>query len=517
MVVGGGHNGLVAACYLARSGHSVQVLEKRQVAGGASISQPLVSVAPEYTLSPGAIDAVFIRQTSIIEELRLARFGFSLIDVDPGYGWVNEDGDSLMLFQSVKQTAEDIKYYSKKDASQYLELAEVFQLILEIQSDFMSRPLSQSGWCDLVRAAWKLVADKSLRRTLGRLLSVSAYEAIAETFESEPLRGLYAYWCAIACPPDAENSGVFLASFSQIHQLGCSRPRGGMSSLINALSNCLMELGGEIRTSASVKNIVVENSQARGVVLNSGEVINARLGVIGACAPQITLGQLLQDNDRPQNVREQLPFIPANASNMGPFKIDMAIDGPLLFERASQKRGQRDGVDINGASLMTGTLDEHVDHTSQVRLGRLGKKPPIWMTVLSHNDKTLAPEGKSTAYLYTSIPVKTDMSEEELSHRCSNFLVESSKQYLVGLGAELGRNTLTPLAFNDEFSLPNGCIYHVDMLPTRLGPLRPARGLGGGSTEIKSLYLGGAGSHPGGGVYGLPGKFAAQEALISKG
>ena len=513
VVIGGGHNGLVSACYLADAGHSVVVLEKRPVIGGLSISQPLVEHAPGHLLSPGAIDAVFIRQTPIVPELQLEQYGLHLIDVDPGYGWVDDEGETLMLYSSVEDTARDIEYFSRQDARQYLELAEIFGRILDLQAPFLAKALDQIGWREMLAALVKTVGHRDLRRTLQRLLAVSAYEAISDSFESEALRGLYAYWCAIACPPDAENSGVYLASFSQIHQIGCSRPQGGMSALMDSLKARLQASGGEVRTGAEVTEILTEHKRTVGVRLVGGECLTAAKGIISCCAPQITLGQLLSDYDQPADAKTALPFMPANASNLGPFKIDMAIGGPTSFERASARRAARDSVNINNASLMTGTLADHVNHTQQVKQGQMGDRPPIWMTLLAQADPTLAPAGQSTAYLYTGIPVHSIQCSESIRETATQMLVDSASRHIDGLDKELGRSILAPIDFQQEYGAPDGCIYHVDMLPSRLGPMRPAKGLGGSVSPIPGLYLGGAGSHPGGGVFGLPGKFAAQAAL----
>ena len=513
VVVGGGHNGLVAANYLAKTGRSVVVLEQRPYLGGMAATQAHVAAAPHHLLSKGAIDSIFMKTTQIAAELQLAQHGLNVIDVDPGYGWINEEGDTLCLFTSAEKTALNIARFSKKDASNYLELTNAFYKILGLQRRFFGKAITEAGAADLIKVALTLTGDRKTRKLLWRLASVSAHEAIAETFESEALRGLYAYWCAIACPPDVDGGGIFLSSLALIHQVGCSRPQRGMGGLIAALEHSLLSRGGVIRCNAAVAEILVDDRRAQGVRLDDGNEIMVARGVLTSCAPQVTYGRLLKPEALSANIRTRLNHMPANLSNMCPFKVDMAIGGPSLFAKAQQRRKQIDGADIAGTSFMTGTLAEHMDHAAALRVGRMGSKPPIWMTVLSAVDPSIAPEGQSVAYLYGSVPWEPEGGWSTQAGIFADQLVRDASRYLDGLSAEIGRCVTTPYDFEQQYAVPRGCIYHVDMLPTRLGPNRPASGMSGARTEIRNLYLAGSGSHPAGGVFGMPGKLAAMEAL----
>lgn len=513
VVIGGGHNGLVAANYLARAGASVVVVEQRPYLGGMAASYPHVAAAPHHQLSQGAIDAVFIKTTPIIEELGLKQHGLSLIDIDAGYGWTDTDGETLCIFNDVARTAQDIARFSTADARRYVDLQHAFNNMLKLQMPLFGKAASAIGTLDLIKAALRVIGDRSTRQALARLLTCSAHEAIAANFECDPLRSLYAYWCEIAGPGDVDCSGLNLASLAVIHQFGCTRPVGSMGGLINALERSLKSQGGTVEIGAGVAQIIVDGKRARGVRLLDGSEIHARRGVLASCAPQLIYSRLLAPEHQSENSRARVPFMPANANNMCPFKVDMAVGGRLRFGKAQHKRDALDGFDIGATSLMTGSFDDHLEHAAALCMGKMGRRPPTWMTVLSHADRSIAPEGQDVAYLYTSTPALPEGGWGAQAGRIADDLVKDASRYLDGLDAEIGRCVTTPADFEQQYSTPRGCLYHVDMLPSRMMTNRPAIGMSGIKTEVAGLYLAGSGSHPGGGVFGMPGRLAAQAAL----
>ncbi len=515
LVIGGGHNGLIAANYLAKSGASVAVLEQQPYLGGMAASHAHVAAAPQHRLSQGAIDAVFLKTTPIIEELGLRQHGFALIDIEAGYGWTDGDGETLCLFNDAARTAREIARFSPADARRYADLQHAFKGLLGLQLPLFGKAATEIGTFDMVKAALRMVGDRAARKALASLAVCSAHEAIAANFESDALRSLYAYWCEIAGPGDVDGSGLNLASLAVIHQVGCARPRGSMGGLIDALERCLVSHGGVVHTGTPVARILVDDHGARGVQLADGRELDARHGVLASCAPQITFGQLLPAETQSVNSRARVPFLPANANNMCPFKVDMAVAGPLRFTKAQRRRDALDGFDVGATSLVSGSFDDHLDHAAALRLGRMGRRPPTWMTVLSHADSSIAPEGQGVAYLYTSAPAQPEGGWDLQAARVAADLVGSAAGFLDGLEAEIGRCVTTPADFERQYATPRGCLYHVDMLPTRMMANRPAPGMGGSATEVRGLYLAGSGSHPGGGVFGMPGVLAARAALAN--
>lgn len=516
VVIGGGHNGLVAACYLAQAGQRVALVEQRPYLGGMAASQPHVAAAPQHVLSQGAIDAVFLKTTPIVQELGLAQHGFRLIDIEAGYGWTDSDGATLCIFNDMARTVQDIARFSQADARCYVDLQNAFKALLKVQLPLFGKAATDIGKFDLVKAGLSVLGDRGARQALAKLASGTAYEAIAASFESDALRSLYAYWCEIAGPCDVDGSGLSLASLAVIHQVGCARPVGSMGGLMAVLARCLQHHDGVVHTGVAVEQILVDGQRARGVRLADGRELLARRSVLASCAPQLTYGRLLAPEHQSANSRARVPFLPANANNMCPFKVDVAVGGRLRFGKAQRQRDAIDGFDIGATSLMTGSFDDHLEHAAALRLGRMGQRSPSWMTVLSHADRSIAPEGQDVAYLYTSAPMQPAEGWAAQAGPVADALMQDAARYLDGLDATLGRCVTTPADFEQQYSTPRGSLYHVDMLPTRMFTQRPATGMGGSATEVAGLYLAGSGSHPGGGVFGMPGRLAARAALGDK-
>jgi phytoene dehydrogenase-like protein len=166
---------------------------------------------------------------------------------------------------------------------------------------------------------------------------------------------------------------------------------------------------------------------------------------------------------------------------------------------------------------MTGTLEEHFAHLQAIKRGEMVEQPPVYMSVLSANDPTIAPDGQDILYLHSNVPADPVGGWQANKDLYTQTIVKSAERFLTGLDVEIGRIVHTPKDFEDRFSTPKGCYFHVDMTPLRLGTNRPARGLGGYSTPFPGLYLAGAGSHPGGTVTGWCGRLAAQHAIKSEG
>lgn len=517
IVIGAGHNGLIAGCRLAEAGASVLIVEKLPIPGGLTASHAYVAQAPRHLLSIGAMDDMYMGQTTLAADLGLPALGYERIALEAPYGWMNEDGDTLLLFADFARTVEEIRRHSRRDAQTYIELREAIDWICTQQDRFFSGPPADFGSWNTLKLVSRLVRDPVLRRRLTRWISGSAFEIIGETFESEAMRGLWAFWVSMVCPADVDGTGVFVAALGNVHRAGVHRPRGGMSSLIHCLQNKLESSGGEIRTGFTVERIVVEQGRATGVRLTSGEVLLARRGVLASCAPQLALGPMLDSRVLDRGVRERVASIPSNAANIAPFKIDMAIGGALSFPRAQARRAALDGFDVRKTTFMTGSLEDQRRHIRAIRLGQRIDSPPVYMAILTANDVSLAPQGEDVLYLHSNVPA--DLSNGDWADHKANYsqtIRASAHRFVSGLDQEIGSAEHSPAELEARFGVPRGCYFHVDMTASRLGMNRPAPGLGGYRTPVDRLYLAGAGTHPGGGVLGWPGRLAADCALSDR-
>jgi phytoene dehydrogenase-like protein len=318
-------------------------------------------------------------------------------------------------------------------------------------------------------------------------------------------------------PADYEGTGAYLMAFHAVHRRrGVLRPTGGMTNLVEAFAGALHKHGGELRLGARVDRILVDGERAVGVRLSDGAELRARRGVLSNPAPQVTLGELLDPGVLDRETATKVRLIPSNSVNAAAFKIDVAVGGRLSYPKAEAKRSQRDGADIRRTTFMTGTLEDHVEQMYAMKRGENVATPPVYMAILSASDPTLAPEDQDVLYLHSNVPALPVGGWEQNKDAYARQITTSAGRFLGGLEDEIGRVVNSPLDFERRFQTPKGAYFHVDMLPMRLGMNRPARGLGGYRTPIKGLYLAGAGTHPGGGVSGWPGRLAAQTALADE-
>lgn len=517
LVIGAGHNGLSAASTVAAAGKSVLVLEQRADIGGLSASLPWVAAAPQHLLSVGAMDDMFMATSTLAEDLKLPDYGYVRIPLDHPYGWMNEDGDTLLLFRDFERTLGDIRYYSPKDAKTYQDIRRALDWVMDLQERYAVQHPSVMGKFDLVQMALKLATDKDIRRVIGGMVSMTIFDLIAETFESDAMRGLWGYWTTMLGPANLDASGLYLMGFAGVHRKrGVLRPRGGMSGLMNAFANQIKTHGGEIRCGQKVQRILVEGGRAMGVRLVDGSELRANKGVLANCAPQLTLGPMLEPGVLSDVMQHRVKMIPANANNLATFKIDVAVGGRLGYPRAEAKRKQRDDTDIRKTTFMTGTLADHIEQLQVIRTGVNVAKPPVYMAILSAADETIAPKGQDVFYLQSNVPADPSGGWPANKAAYEKSIFDSALRFMGGFEAEIGRVTHSPLDFENNFGTPKGCYFHVDMTPLRMGMNRPAPGLGGYKTPVAGLYLAGAGAHPGGGVCGWPGRLAAQYAMAQE-
>jgi phytoene dehydrogenase-like protein len=516
VIVGAGHNGLSAGCTLATAGRKVLLVDQLDWVGGLSASLPWVPAAPNHLLSVGAMDDMLMAQTSLTRDLGLERYGYEPVPLPAPYGWIGEEGETLLLFRDFERTLNDIRYFSPKDAATYEEIKPTLDFVMDLTEQLVSKRPSEISRSQLLKTAMKLVPDRKGRRLLGRMATLSVFEMINETFESDAMRGLWGYWTSMVGPADLDGTGLYLMAFHAVHRKqGVLRPRGGMTGLMNAFRGLLEAHGGEVRLGQRVERILVDGGRARGVRLADGTDLEARYGVLTNCAPQVALGQLLDDGVLDKEMAAKVSMIPANAVNSAAFKIDFAVGGRVGYPAGEAHR--KDGFDIRRTTLMTGTLEDHIAHLKVMKLGRTVDPPPVYMAVLSASDSTIAPEGQDVLYLHSNVPADPVTGwDEATTQQYTDSIISSAKRFLGGLEAEIGRVVHTPTDFEERFSTPKGAYFHVDMGPLRLGVNRPAKGLGHYTTPVKGLYLAGAGSHPGGTINGWCGRLAAQTAIATE-
>jgi phytoene dehydrogenase-like protein len=509
LVVGGGHNGLVAGCYLARAGLDVLVIERNKFLGGMSITMPLVDEAPAHLLSPGAYEDVYLRASGVVEDLGLARHGFREIDA-AGWAWLGADGSSMVFRSSVDDTARDIARFSRADAERYRELMAAAVSALALQERYGSSHPQRPGAKVLVSVIRSLVGDRRLRSLLASLFTSTAADAVSSTFASTEVRGAFASIATILGSPFDEGSALALLGPAALHHLGAGRPIGGMGALVASLERCLRSHGGGVRTGNGVTAIKASSGRADAVELDDGTIIRVRRAVVAAIPPQRVpdlVGDALD-----ATIAERMRAAPANASGIATLTVNVALSGRLELPQHQAMR--HDGLDLRRPTLFTGSFEEVLTASRQAARGELPTAPTWWMAIFTAMDPSQAPEGQDVAQLYSPVPAAPIGGWPAVRAQAAESLVRTISATAPRLpDLEIGRYVETPDDLTARTGTLRGSLYHVDHVPTRMGPLRPALGAGGYRTPLPGLYLSGAGTHPQGGVSGLPGKLSAQTVL----
>lgn len=508
VVVGGGHNGLVAACYLAKAGFRVIVLEQREWLGGMAASRAFVPEAPEHILSPGAWENVYFRAAGVGRELGLERFGHRDLD-SHGWAWLGDNGESVVLQADLRKTVDDIRRFSRRDAETYAELTEAGIKILKIQDEYGLSLPKRPSLATVVAALRAVAGGRRVRSLLASALTATAADGIESLFESEAVRGIFAGTGAILAPLSVDGSAIALLAPSMIHHKGAARPVGGMGGLVAALERCLNAHGGTVRLSSEVVSVRMDTPG--GVVeLADGTVIRASRAVIAACPVHRVPG--LVGDALPSEVAARLRKAPANSTGLGTFTINAALSGRI--ELPNHQPNRTDGVDLRKPAIYMGTLEEVVAAGEQSARGELPDKTTFCLGILSAVDPSQAPEGQDVVQLYSPAPVNPaggwDKWRGEAERRLEDKVAGAVPNFK---DLEIGTFVETAQDLAARTGAENGCIYHIDNLPTRIGPIRPAAGAGGYRTAVDGFYLGSASCHPGGGVSGLPGKHCAAVVL----
>lgn len=507
-IVGGGHNGLSAACYLALEGKKVVVIEALEKVGGMASSGYVIPNAPKHLVHTCALDLMSLRVHPMMPiELGLDKHGFSQVEMTPGYVYLHPDGNSLVFWRDPQKTAEEIRRYSTNDATAFLELMKVLDAFMDMAIPMMRVDPTKLNLGAKFEALRAVLRNKKLKPEIMALATGSVYQATLERFEHPITISAMCCLMGAAGPITGDGSGIFYILLGFLHRFGVGRVVGGMQQLTNAMASRLKELGGEIITSASVTEIVAKDGQARGVKLKDGRMIKAR-AVIATVHPKMAF-ELVTPGAIDRKLMTRVALAPANAHGASPLKVDMALSGQVSITLHEAMR--HDGLSLRKCVLLIGTAEAVLENFASSARGEVPKLPYMWITAPSAVDPSQAPTGQDVAYLYpVAMPVNPTEGWDEIRDRVGQQVIEQANTYMQGLTTlEIGRRVEASPDLAKRLNVHNGCVVHIDTSSMRSGQNRPVQGAGGEFLPVVGFYLGGAGIHPGGGVNGLPGRIAA--------
>jgi len=519
IVIGGGHNGLTCAFYLARAGLKVTVLEKRGVVGGAAVTEEF---HPGFRNSVAAY-TVSLLNPKVIADLDLPRHGLKVVERRAANFLPVSDSDSLVTGEG--RTHAEVARFSQKDADRLDAYNDRLDAIADVLRDVVLQTppdMVEGGWLqalpELLKSATlgkRVVSlDTTARRDLLALFSQSAGDWLDGWFESDPIKAVLGFDGVVgnyASPYAAGSAYVLLHHvFGEVNgkKGAWGHAVGGMGAISQAIASAAREKGVEIRTGVGVAQVLVENGKAVGVVTDTGETLRAR-AVVSNIHPKLLFEKLVDPALLPGDFNER---IARYRSGSGTFRMNVALSELPRFTCRLDN-----GDHMTAGIIMAPTLAYMERAWIDARTHGWSKEPIVEMLIPSTLDDSLAPAGQHVASLFCQhvAPELSDgRSWDDHREEVADLMIATVDKWAPGFKASvLGRQIKSPLDLERDFGLVGGDIFHGVLSLDQLFSARPVLGHGAHRAPVKGLYMCGAGTHPGGGVTGAPGHNAAREVL----
>jgi phytoene dehydrogenase-like protein len=515
IVIGGGHNGLVNAAYLARAGKKVVVLERRHLVGGAAVTE---EVFPGFKFSVCSY-VVSLLRPEIIRELDLARHGLEILPLD-GTFTPMPDGDHLWRVNDHAKTRRAIARFSRVDAEAYDEyskaMVEMGRFVKPILGMTPPDPLSYRPR-DLKNLLFLFKRLRALpdddRYNQIQLMTMSAVDFLDQWFETDVLKatmsasGIIGTFLGVRSPGTAyvllhhymgEIDGAFRS---------WGLPRGGTGAISNAIRDAAVEAGAEVRVNAPIGKILIRNGQATGVVLENGDELSADV-VSSSVDPRLTFSKMVGSEHLPSEFVEDINRYKFRGSSG---KVNLALDALPDFRSLPGP-----GPHLRGAISISPSVDYMERAYDEAKYGRFSSRPYMDVVIPSLTDPSVAPPGKHVMSCFVQYAPYhlTSGSWETSKEAFGDTVIETLSEHAPNLKQiVLHRQVVTPLDLERQFGLSEGNIFQGELTLEQLFFLRPAPGWAQYRTPVKNLYMCGSATHPGGGIMGAPGRNAAMIIL----
>lgn len=519
-IIGGGHNGLTAAAYLAKAGLKVVVLEKNAHVGGAAATEEF---HPGFRNSVASY-TVSLLNPKVIRDLALHRHGLEILERPIANVWPVDAERALVMPYGLAARQSAIARFSKADAERLPAYDAALDAAASVLKGLVLETPPNAGgglmelWkgARLSRSILKLPLEA--QRNLASLFTESASDFLARWFENDTVKAAFAFDGIVgtyAAPSTPGTAYVLLHHcFGEVNgKTGVwGHAKGGMGAISRAIAAAASEAGAEIRTGVAVREVLVEKGRAAGAVLASGEAVRAR-AVAAAVAPKLLFTRLVPEGAVAPEVLARFKSL---KSGSGSFRMNVALSEAPDFtslRQAADKRALAAGIVIGP------TLDYLERAYLDARSAGWSSEPIVEMLIPSFLDDTLAPPGRHVASLFVQhvaphLPAPRSWENPAEKEAFADLVIETVTRHAPNFKASvLGRQVLSPLDLEQRFGMVDGDIFHGALSLDQLFSLRPVLGLADYRMPLAGLYLAASGAHPGGGVTGVPGHNAAREIL----
>ena len=518
VIIGGGHNGLTCACYLAGAGLSVRVLERRHIVGGTAITEEF---HPGFRNSVASY-TVSLLQPKIIRDLHLAQHGLEILERPYANFLPLTDGRSFRLGPDTATTQGELSRFSARDAERLPAYYRTIETVADVLREMVLKtpPNLGGGFNDLGRALDMGLRLKKLdmpaRRDLLDLFTKSAGELLDDWFESDAVKAAFGFDAVVGnfASPYTPGSAYVLMhhAFGEVNgKRGTwGHARGGMGAITQAMAAEARKRGVQISTESAVANIRVKAGRAVSVALQSGEEIEARV-LAANVNPRTLYLDLLEAGAIDEEIRTRMRRYRCGSAS---FRMNVALSELPDFSCAQGKTAHPH----HGAGIIMAPSLAYMDRAhADARAHGWSREPIVEMLIPSVLDDSLAPPGRHVASLFCQ-HFNPQLAEGRswADHRdvAADLIIDTVNRYAPNFKASvIERQVLSPLDLENIFGLPNGDIMHGSLGLDQIFSARPLLGHADYRTPVKGLYLCGSGAHPGGGVTGAPGYNAAREIL----
>jgi phytoene dehydrogenase-like protein len=520
VVIGGGHNGLVCAAYLAAAGQSVCVLERRGVVGGAAVTEEF---HPGFRNSTASY-TVSLLDPAVIRDLRLVRHGLRIVERPFANFLPLSDRDAIRVGGGLAATQAEVARWSARDAERLPAYYAMLDRVADVLRDLLhATPPNVGGGVHALLDGWKVAKrfralDRAGQRDVLDLFTKSAGEILDRWFESDPIKAAFGFDAVVGnfqSPYSPGSAYVLLHHvFGEVNgrrgQWG--HAIGGMGSITQAMAKECAARGVAIRLDAPVARVVVERGAAAGVALESGEVVRARR-VVANVNPRLLFEQLVPADAIDADFRAR---IESYRCGSGTFRMNVALSALPDFTCAPGTGRQPH----HAAGIVIAPSLAYMERAYfDARTEGVSRAPIVELLIPSVVDDTLAPAGQHVASLFCqhvhpNMPEVTGRSFDDARDAIADLMIDAVDGLAPNFRASvIARRALTPLDLERTFGLVGGDIFHGALGLDQLFSARPVLGHADYRMPVANLYLCGSGAHPGGGVTGIPGRNAAREIL----